>query len=52
MIFLHKNDQAATTVLLAERGWLTVHPDDVGVMTHYADMLYQMTRYDDALKVR
>lgn len=45
-----KNDQAATVVLLAAR-WLETHPNDLGVMFDYAEMLYQMTRYDDAIRV-
>lgn len=44
------NDQAATTVHLAPL-WLTDHPDDIAVIGWYADMLYQMTRYDDAINV-
>jgi superkiller protein 3 len=42
--------QAATTVLLAER-WLRTHPDDLGIIHDYASMLYQMTRYDEAVRV-
>ena len=44
------NDQAATTVLLASR-WLAAHPDDLEVILDYAKMLYQMTRYEDAIRV-
>jgi len=46
----HRNDQAATTVLLAAR-WLKSHPNDSSVIYDYADMLYQMTRYDEAIQV-
>lgn len=46
----HRNDQAATTVLLALR-WLREHPDDIEVIHDYARMLYQMTRYDEAIRV-
>ncbi len=46
----YRNDQAATTVLLASR-WLEAHPDDLGVIHDYAEMLYQMTRYDEAIRV-
>lgn len=44
------NDQAATTVLLAAR-WLQSHPDNLWVTHAYARMLYQMTRYDEAIRV-
>jgi tetratricopeptide (TPR) repeat protein len=43
-----RNDRAATTVLLAPR-WLTDHPDDLGIHLDYAEMLYQMTRYEEAI---
>lgn len=46
----YRNDQAATTVLLASR-WLEAHPDDLGVIHDYAEMLYQMTHYDEAIRV-
>jgi tetratricopeptide (TPR) repeat protein len=46
----HANDHAATTVLLAERR-LRDHPDDIWVIFDYAEMLYQMTRYDEALRI-
>ena len=46
----YRNDMAATTVLLAFR-WLQTHPDDVSVIHDYATMLYQMTRYDEAVRV-
>jgi tetratricopeptide (TPR) repeat protein len=42
--------QAATTVLLAER-WLRTHPDDLGIIHDYAEMLYKMTRYEEAVRV-
>ena len=51
MVFAaYHNDYAATTVLLAER-WLRDHPDDLGVIYDYAMMLYQMARYDEAIRV-
>lgn len=46
----YEKDHAATTVLLASR-WLQTHPDDFRVMLDYASMLYQMTRYEDAVRV-
>jgi tetratricopeptide (TPR) repeat protein len=46
----YRNDQAATTVLLASR-WLQAHPADLGVIHDYATMLYQMTRYEEAIRV-
>ena len=46
----YRNDQAATTVLLASR-WLKAHPDDLGVIHDYAEMLYKMTRYEEAIRV-
>jgi tetratricopeptide (TPR) repeat protein len=45
-----KNDQAATTVLLASR-WLRSHPDDIWVIYAYAEMLYKMTRYEESIRV-
>ncbi len=45
-----RNDQAATTVLLAPR-WLKAHPDDIWVTFKYAELLYQMTHYDEAIRV-
>ena len=45
-----RNDQAATTVLLAAR-WLESHPDDLGILLDYAEMLFQMTRYEDAIRL-
>jgi tetratricopeptide (TPR) repeat protein len=44
------NDHAATCVALAERR-LRDHPDDLWVMHIYAEMLYLMTRYDEAIEV-
>jgi tetratricopeptide (TPR) repeat protein len=46
----YSNDQAATTVLLASR-WLQAHPNDLGAIHSYAEMLYQMTRYEEAIRV-
>jgi tetratricopeptide (TPR) repeat protein len=45
-----QNDHAATCVFLAER-WLRDHPDDLWVIHKYAEMLYLMTRYDEAVRV-
>jgi tetratricopeptide (TPR) repeat protein len=45
-----RHDQAATCVFLAER-WLRDHPDDLWVTHRYAEMLYKMTRYDEAIRV-
>jgi tetratricopeptide (TPR) repeat protein len=45
-----RNNQAATAVLLASR-WLQAHPDDLGVIHDYAEMLYHMARYDEAIRV-
>ena len=45
-----QNGQAATCVYLAER-WLRDHPDDVWVTHAYAETLYQLTRYDEAISV-
>jgi hypothetical protein len=45
-----RNDFAATCVHLAER-WLQDHPDDLWVIHKYAEMLYMLTRYDDAVRV-
>ncbi len=44
------NDHAATTVLLAAR-WLDAHPNDISAIYDYATMLYQMARYDEAIRV-
>lgn len=46
----YENDHAATTVHLAAV-WLADHPDDLAVIGRYADMLYQMTRYDEAIEL-
>jgi tetratricopeptide (TPR) repeat protein len=46
----YRNDQAATTVLLAAR-WLQAHPDDLEVIDDFATMLCQMARYDEAVRV-
>jgi tetratricopeptide (TPR) repeat protein len=46
----HRNDMSATTVLLAAR-WLQTHPDDLDVIHDYAEMLYKMTRYEEAIRV-
>lgn len=46
----YREDRAATTVLLAAH-WLRDHPDDLGVTLDYAEMLYQMTRYHEAIQV-
>ncbi len=46
----YRNDQAATTVLLASR-WLKAHPDDLGVIHNYAELLYKLTRYEEAIRV-
>jgi tetratricopeptide (TPR) repeat protein len=46
----YRNDQAATTVLLAAR-WLRANPDDLSVIHKYATMLYKMTRYEEATRV-
>lgn len=51
MIFkARSNDQVATVVLLASR-YLQSHPDDLGVIFDYAESLYLMTRYDEAIRV-
>lgn len=41
------SDQAATVTTLAPL-WLEKNPDDVLVIHNYVEMLYQMTRYDEA----
>ncbi len=46
----YRNDQAATTVLLASR-WLKAHPDDIWVIFNYAEILYKLTRYEEAIRV-
>lgn len=45
-----RNDHAATTVRLAPH-WLRDHPGDIGIILDYAEMLYMMTRYEDAIRV-
>lgn len=45
-----RNDQAATMVRLAPR-WLELHPEDLFIFFNYAEMLYKMTRYEEALCV-
>lgn len=45
-----RRGHAATTVLLAPL-WLKDHPGDLGVILDYAEMLYGMTRYEDAIRV-
>jgi len=46
----YNNNQAATCVLLCEH-WLRDHPDDLAVIHEYATMLYEMTRFDEAIAV-
>ncbi len=46
----YNNDHAATTVLLAER-YLADYPPNIFILSCYVDMLYQMTRYDEAIRV-
>ena len=46
----NRNNQAATCVFLAEC-WLAEHPDDVGVIFDYAEMLYKLTRYEEAIQI-
>jgi tetratricopeptide (TPR) repeat protein len=45
-----RNGQVATTLLLAER-LLGERPDDLGVLLDYADTLYHVTRYEEAIRV-
>jgi tetratricopeptide (TPR) repeat protein len=45
-----QKDYAATCVLVAER-WLRNHPDDLYVIYKYTEMLYKMTRYEEAIRV-
>ena len=45
-----KDSQAATCIFLAEH-WLNEHPDDYWAACEYAEMLYMLTRYDEAVKV-
>jgi tetratricopeptide (TPR) repeat protein len=44
------NGDAATCVLLAGR-WLRDRPDDLQVTHDYAEMLYKLMRYDEAIRV-
>ena len=45
-----RKDHAATTILLAAR-YLKAHPDDLWITFKYAEMLYLMTRYAEAIRV-
>lgn len=45
-----RNDQAATCVALCE-AHLRENPDDLWTTYNYAEMLYKMTRYDQAIAV-
>jgi tetratricopeptide (TPR) repeat protein len=45
-----QKDYAATCVLVAAR-WLRNHPDDLYVIHTYAEMLYKMARYEQAIFV-
>lgn len=45
-----RNNWAATTIRLGLR-WLQSHPDDLRVILDYAEMLFQLTRYDEAIKL-
>ena len=44
------SDQAATVITLAPL-WLEKNPDDVLVIYNYAEMLYKMTRFDEAQRL-
>jgi tetratricopeptide (TPR) repeat protein len=46
----YRNDHAATCVMLAQR-WLQAHPDDLSVIHDYAEMLYKLTRYEEAIRI-
>jgi tetratricopeptide (TPR) repeat protein len=46
----YRKNQPTTCVLLASR-WLRDHPDDIRVIDDYAEMLYRMTRYEEAIQV-
>lgn len=46
----YHNDCAATCVALGQR-WLDDHPNDLGVLTCYANMLYKMGRYEHAVQL-
>lgn len=43
-------DHAATCVLLCQ-SWLRDHPDDLSVIHEYAEMLYKMARFEEAIAV-
>ena len=44
-----QKDHAASGVLLAER-WLRDHPDDLKAIHYYAELLYRLTRYEEAIR--
>ncbi len=46
----YKNGHAATCLVRAER-WLKDHSDDLWITSIYASTLYEMARYDDAIRV-
>ena len=46
----YENKHAATTVHMASL-WLADHPDDLAAICWYVDMLYQMTRFDEAVAI-
>jgi len=46
----YKKGHAATSVLLAER-WLRDHPEDLKAIHYYAEMLYMLERYEEAIAV-
>lgn len=50
ILYAFYEDQAISCVILAEH-WLEDHPDDKLVTLKYAEMLYLLTRYDDAIQV-
>lgn len=45
-----RDGQAATTLILSER-YLQAHPGDVGVSLDYAEMLSDMARHEEAIRV-
>lgn len=45
-----RSNQAVTCVLLCKT-WLRDHPDDFTAIHYYAEMLYKMTRYDEAIAI-
>jgi tetratricopeptide (TPR) repeat protein len=45
-----RNNQAATVILLAKR-WLQTNPDDFSILLTYAENLYMMTRYEEAIRI-